>query len=836
MMNKLLLVLLSSILLVLVTITGTLFFAFSTSGNNTLKTYLHKELEEKIGLPVEVRKFTLEAGKSSLNMRINKEADIKVEMHYDLLAQTVKGIYHVKAKNFHYKKMMLRDIDIQGHFKGAAEDIVVDGIGSALDAALAYRFRLLDQMPQNIEANMKGMALSEVLELAGQPPLAKGKIDVEINMPDIGKEFANGYGHIVLDKALFNTAVIKKMYDLTVPEKSSVSGNIDVKLKGNNLNFLVNTQSNLFNLNIKEASIDLENKKVFAKYMMDVKEMAILTQNQFAGPLKVTGNVEVKNEKYYVKGSTNTLGGALLFDISERFKFHFENLELAKILYLTKQPHYAKGLLSGSADLDKELESGKYDIKIQKGQFDAKSIEKKFGYQIPSINSFSFDSTGKIVQKILNADVSLKSTLSDLKLTELVYDIENKKLNADYDVFLPNIGLLIPNNKAVKRGYISAKGKVKLDKTLYIKGSAKGLGEKLDFTYDSKTATVKADDLFVEKLLSLSALPRYVKGKLSTSVHMTNIETLDGTFSFKSDKLVTQPNAMKRLIDKKLNLPIALESKGKLKSGIAYINTKMKTSMGNMTLDNMVFNTKNSTFKSTYILDIPDLEKTYALTEKKLYGPMLLSGDISQDKALKVTGSTSSLGGKIEYTLIGDVLKSKITKVSLENILGMVGQKELVQGDAYGTVTYNMKSRVGVIDMDISSFQIKPSSTTKTVKMFIGKDPTRIIYNSTKLHADIKGDVTRYTLVAKGSHSSIEVTNGKLDKVNNKHTAKFKFVYEKYEVTGTIGGTVENPTILVNPSSIMQSKTGEKIQKKLDKALGGDMGKAVGGFLKGLKF
>ena len=117
MMNKLLLVLLSTILLVLVTITGTLFFAFSTSGNNVLKTYLHQELEETIGLPVEVRKFTLEAGKSSLSIRINKEADIKVEVHYDLLAQTFKGIYHVRAENFHYEKMILRDINIQGHFK-----------------------------------------------------------------------------------------------------------------------------------------------------------------------------------------------------------------------------------------------------------------------------------------------------------------------------------------------------------------------------------------------------------------------------------------------------------------------------------------------------------------------------------------------------------------------------------------------------------------------------------------------------------------------------------------------------------------------------------------------
>ncbi|PTB87741.1 hypothetical protein C9925_01530 [cyanobacterium G8-9] len=375
-----------------------------------------------------------------------------------------------------------------------------------------------------------------------------------------------------------------------------------------------------------------------------------------------------------------------MFDVAKKSKFHFENLELVKILHLTKQPAYAKGLLSGSGDIDKDLQSGRYDIKITKGQFGAKAIEKHFGYQIPSVNTFNFDSKGIIKQKVLEAKVSLKSTLSDVKLTDVVYEIDKKKLVADYDVFLPNIGLLMPNNKAVKRGYMSLKGEVKLDKHIAIKGRAKGLGDKLDFSYDGKSVTVDARDLFVEKLLSLSALPRYVKGKLSSSVNVTNLETLDGTFSFKSDNLVTQPNVMERLIGRKLNMKIALESKGKLKAGIAYLNTDLMTSMGNLKLNNSVVNTKNSKFKSAYVLDIPNLEKTYALTDKKLYGPMVLTGNIVQEKELRVTGNTSSLGGKIDYTLIRDVFTSKIVKVPVENILGLLGHKKLVQGDAHGTV------------------------------------------------------------------------------------------------------------------------------------------------------
>lgn len=835
-MNKLLLIFLSVILFVLLFVAGTLMFAFSPSGNNVLKNYIQDKIEENIALPVEVRKFSLDAGVSKIELTLNKQADVKIVILYDVLAQTFKGIYHMRATNFRYEEMVLRQANIKGHFKGGKKDVIVDGKGTALDANLAYRFRIVKKEAQNIVAHIKGLSLKEVLELAGQPPLAQGKIDIDINMPDIGQEFANGYGRINLRDALFDTSVVKKVYDLTLPKKSYVTGDIDVKLKGNNLTVFADAKSNLFVLKVKDALVQIEDKNVTASYMMDVKEMGILTQNQLSGPLKVSGDVEIDEEKYRIRGGTGTFGGTLLFDIAEKSNFHFENLEIAKILRLTKQPIYAKGILSGEANVDKDMQSGRYSLKIEKGQLDAKSIEEKFGYQIPSVNTFNFNSIGKIKNKIVSAEVTLKSTLSDMKLTTLTYDIENKKLKTDYDVFLPNIGLLMPNNKAVKRGYMSLKGEMAFDKTLYVKGSAKGLGEKLDFVYDGKTASVDAQDLFIEKLLSLSALPRYVKGKLSTSVKVSNLETLDGSFLLKSNKLLTQPNVMDRLIGKKLKMQMAIESKGKIKEGVAYFDTKIKSSMGHLNLSKSTFHVKNSTFKSLYALEIPSLEKTYVLTEQKLYGSMLLTGDITQDKILKVTGSTSSLGGKISYVLVGDHFKSDINKVPLENILGLLGHKKWVEGDAYGKVKYDLKKKAGVVDVDIKSFQIKPSSTTNTVKMFIGKDPARIIYTSTKFHADIKGGVTRYTLTAKGSRSRIEVLNGKIDKIKNTHSGKFKFIYEKYVVTGTIGGTAKSPSLLVDPSSIMQSKTGEKIQKKLDKALGGDMGKAVGGFLKGLKF
>ena len=121
-MNKLLLTSLSIILFVLLLLAGVFYFVFSQSGNSMIGAYIQKETQKAIGLPVEVHKFKLEAGKAQLIMRINQRMSVEVVTNYDILGQSFSGIYRVKADNFRYEKMLLRQADVSGQFKGKIED------------------------------------------------------------------------------------------------------------------------------------------------------------------------------------------------------------------------------------------------------------------------------------------------------------------------------------------------------------------------------------------------------------------------------------------------------------------------------------------------------------------------------------------------------------------------------------------------------------------------------------------------------------------------------------------------------------------------------------------
>jgi len=832
-MNKSLIIIFSVLLSLLLVIMGISFFFFSQRGNDMLKPYLKQELEQQIGLPVKISTFKLESGTSRLDMVINKQLIVRVVVNYSLWDQSFEGIYHVKADKLFYNDVQLRQADIKGNFKGFAEDIYVDGKGTVLDAEADYRLRVIDNLPQKLEVNIKGMQLAEVLQVVGQPALAQGKIDVEINMPNIGEDPTNGYGHIVLNKAYFNHKLVKKLYDYPLPKKSYVSGTVDATLEGKNIELVADAQSNLFEVQIKNASLNILSKQLMADYRLDVKNMRILTQNKLAGTFKLEGEVQVQEDEVQATGKSNSLGGELRFTAGKTSKITFEKLALEKLLYLLKQPNYAKGELNGTVVLDdSSMNSGTYVLSIDKGTLESRSIAKMFGYKISAKNSFSLQSEGKIANKKLMANATLHSTLSDATLSEIKYDLAQKVLVSNYDVLLHDVRAFMPASKVSKDTVISAKGMLKFTDRLSISGVMKGLGKKLAFNYDGNTAKIDAYQLFIGKILALSALPVYVKGMVDSKVVLSNLEPLDGTFSFKSTNLVTQPKEMKKLTGKALKLKIALDTSGTLKKGKGYIKTKMKTSMGNLSLKNMVYDIQNNVFKSDYTLNIPNLKKIYPLIDKKLNGALVLNGQLSKGKALKVTGVTKSLGGQINYTLLGDRLSSKISTVPLINILGTLGYKKIFLGQASGTANYNLQKQLGIVDLSIASFQIKPSTLTNTIKMFLGKDPSRIIFSSTQFHSNIKKNIVTYMLRAKGARRSLDISSGRINTINNTHTAKFKFVYEKHIVYGKIKGTLDNPKVTLDTTSLLKDKVKDKLKNKLEKELGGKAGE----LLKGLSF
>jgi hypothetical protein len=821
---------LSLLLFLLLLLTAFFLFLFSPSGDAVIKPYLKEAIEAKIHMPVEVKEYRLRAGVLELDLLVDRKLQLHTKATYDLLSRSFRGRYRIKADHFRYEERVLKQADISGSYRGVAEDIFVEGKGRALNAPLAYRLRVIDTMPQQIEAVMKGVPLDEVLQLAKQPPLAKGRMDITVHMPQIGKSGAEGSARIVLKEAVLDTALIARDYGTRLPEGSRLYADGRAVLKGDEISFGAHVKSALFALDVTQGTVRLSRKELSCNYLLDIKTLRILTQNRLSGPLKVQGEMQRSDKGMLVTAETHSLGGTLHLTHDRETSMIAQGISVKKLLYLLNQPAYLDGLLDGNIKMvyNGDLQ-GAYDLRIEKGHIDSRMVKKTFGYTLPGKNTLKLHATGRVEDGVLQADTELVSTIADLILSHTKFEIDTKTLRSPYELTIHDIGIL-SGEKMRKGRAVRVEGDIAYTKSIALSGEVKGLGKRVKFAYDGIKANLDAVGMHLEKVLALSGLPYYLKGDIDASVKIRNLLTMDGSFSLKGEHLVTQPEAMRKLLGKPAKMTLSVDAKGVLKQHKAYADAVVRLPLGLFTIRKIVSNLQKGTLQARYHAKIPDLAKLSEISDMKLFGTLILDGEIKRYQTLQITGETGSLGGKVMYRLDGDLFLTDIKGVPLTGILKLTGNPESFLGSVTGQVRYDIKKAVGTASLRIASFQIKPSTLTEILKPVLGKDPARIIFDNTRFDAKIDKGHIAYTLKAKGTYSAIEIMEGRLDTVTKRQSGRLKFVYGKYTVYGKIGGTTDDPKITLDTEAIVKEKLQKKLQNKIEKK----WGKEAGALLKGL--
>lgn len=643
-------------------------FIFSPKGSSLLQPYVKSQLEDALGVPVTIEKMNIGPRSGKIFLLLNKELHLRIAANYNMFDNSFKGIYRVDAAHFNYQKIKLKKIKLKGNFQGTPEHIALNGKGLALNSKAQYSLNIINNQAQKIEVKMKGVEVSEILQMTGNPALLKGKADVDIHMPSIGGKSVEGYGHITLHQAATNNKLIKKLYNVELPPKSYVLANVDAKLKGEKVLFTADSKSNMFGMKLQDAIFDMK-----------------------------------KNE------------------FTSRYAMHIKNLET----------------------------------------------------------------------------------------------------------------LLLKESKLKSKDPVDVNGHITFKKTLMLTGDIIGLGKKTAFTYSKQRLKVNAKNLALMRFFSMLGIPHYVSGDMDIDVDVSTNEPRAGNFILSSKTITTNANEMQKILGNPLAMKLSLYSKGTLKKDLVLANSSIGSSMGILKLQNTVYNTSLLTLKSNYTLNIPDLRKTTPLTGKTFYGKFETSGILTQKDSMKISGISTSLGGKIDYTLIGNQLNSHISGVPLSGIFKLLGIHANFLGTASGTVKYDMKKKTGRLNFDVNSFRIKPSTFTRNATFFLGgKDPSRIIFQKTKFRATIKGNNILYALHAQGTRSSIDLRNGHINTKKNTHTATFKLVYEKRNIMGKIKGSFSNPKFSIVPSNATKKRIEKKVKSKLRKILGDKNS----GFLKGLHF
>ena len=257
-------------------------------------------------------------------------------------------------------------------------------------------------------------------------------------------------------------------------------------------------------------------------------------------------------------------------------------------------------------------------------------------------------------------------------------DILKEKFNLDFFVQAKNLTTIKKhiasdvNLKGNIKGYIN---------NFYIKGNGKLSGSNVDF--NSEISHLKAKNLHlnmkkarINEILAFLNKPPYVSGIANININFNNLDIndLDGNANIDIPYGSVDTALIKR--DFNITLPIGLIFKARsnslLKNKMITSKINFSSNIAKIDTKKTIYNLKDKSFDSDYIVDIPNLKLLSSVIKTKLRGSFKATGEVKMhDKKLSYLISTFSLGGNAKIIGYDKTVKIIANSLRMDKILYM---------------------------------------------------------------------------------------------------------------------------------------------------------------------
>ena len=340
---------------------------------------------------------------------------------------------------------------------------------------------------------------------------------------------------------------------------------------------------------------------------------------------------------------------------------------------------------------------------------------------------------------------------------------------------------------------------------------------------DAKMVTLQLKELELSDILEITKQPAFAKGKVDANVTIpTLVKGEINTHGIITLSNITFDDALMKK-HYKVSMPEALKMDAIIDANLTDTQiiggVDMHSNLANVTLKNLHFNKESKHISSQYIVDILNLNALSDPLNTKLYGAILLEGEVEKKETLKVTGLTKSLGGEINYQLIDNNFTSSIDSVPVNNMLNMFSFPTFVDANASGKLGYDTKEKKGEAQLALRDFKLASNKVTKSIKLMVLKDPASIVFGQSSLDAKIDGDHIHYILMAKADKASITVDEAIINKKVDSHHAKIAFAYDKIEIQGSVDGSIRSPRIDFHTQDLSNLDFMARLEREIKKIL-----------------
>ncbi len=594
---------------------------------------------------------------------------------------------------------------------------------------------------------------------------------------------------------------------------------------------------------IAKGPVDLFDKSFDLTYTLDAQK--IETQAfKIDKALHIQGKATGSVEEMHITGKGKAFASDINYDLNlhenqpQNIKFSLQDASIAEILAIAGEKQYAKGHMSIHVDmptLDSNQPRGEANLKIKDAVIDAAMLKQEHNISLPANTSLQANITARAEGEMILAKGNIVTALASLTLSDTRYHIQTQKLDTGYQLDIPEMAKLKGVVPVPLAGKLAMTGNIALDgESVNATGVTHSLGGEGSFHYENDTLTAKLKEVEVDKVLKMITEPGYAKGKLSANIDLKSIKNLSGTFDLKSSGR-TEHSVVKKELDVNLGkqFDYTMLASGKIKGEKIYAKTTLDTTMGKLTMPDIVYAIAPGALHSSYHLNIPDLRKLQPLTDKQYIGNMDFKGELSKEKDLIITGEGKEFDGSVEFKLVNEKIRADVHGATVSKVMHMLGYPQVLEALSEAKVDYNFATQRGQVDAKLDSARILPNQLTILLKQILQIDLTRENYNQATFVSTMTPTQFNFDFIAQNPISHIKIIDGILEKKSEQINASMDMRYKDKELKAKITGTLKRPKVALDTSALIKSKLDEKVDTLIDKNLKNKGGDQIKGLLKG---
>ncbi|MBA1432485.1 MAG: hypothetical protein FAF04_02555 [Epsilonproteobacteria bacterium] len=507
---------------------------FTAVGNSMLKPLIEAQIKEQTKLESSLEQFTLCMSSLHIVLQLNKENRISVEGTYSLFSQDFDLTYKLALEKLSslqaLTKTKLNDsFFTEGKVKGNMQDIKVQGLSDVAKSNTSYKIVLKNLHPTSIIAKVQDLDLSALLHMLNQKQYAAAAVGLDVNFKDITPHQLDGNILLQTKEGLLNSAVMKKDFHLTIP-KTRFAMNLKADLKGDNIDYKYYLNSNLAKLS-SAGRVKPEPLTLALRYEVNVKELAVLkplTHADIRGPLYLSGNVKGTKEQLLISGKSDiaaskTTFAALLREFAPKsLQANIKDLQVQKLLYMVKQPHYTDALVDVKVNItDADMKNLQGDVRtvVKKGLLDSRLLTKLYKFQSPMPKvSYGMQAYTTLRKNLIDTKVDFASNLANLNVKRARFDINDGSLQSDYRVKIHNLDRLYFVSQRHLKGALSANGEVKKAKDLDFTMHSDVAGGKLDAKLHNDDFHADINKLHTLDILDMLIYPKVLAADIDAKL------------------------------------------------------------------------------------------------------------------------------------------------------------------------------------------------------------------------------------------------------------------------------------------------------------------------------